>query len=65
MHLFHIDIPVENMGGIRFNEATTLCPGNDLTIVNIENHKIGIGICHDKRFDELARAYRNQGEQTR
>ena len=61
MHLFQIDIAIEHHGGVRFNEAETLSPGHELTIVEIDNHKIGLGICHDKRFDELARLYRNRG----
>lgn len=61
IHLFNIDIDEENDGGVKFNEALVLSPGNDITIVEIDNHKVGLGICHDKRFDELARIYRNLG----
>ncbi|KAM7361497.1 omega-amidase NIT2-A-like [Cochliomyia hominivorax] len=61
IHLFHIEIDVENDGGAFFNEALALSPGNDFTVVDIFNHKVGIGICHDKRFEELARIYRNEG----
>lgn len=64
IHLFNIDIDVENDGGVKFNEGLVLSPGNDITVVEIDNHKVGIGICHDKRFEELARLYRNQGEYT-
>ncbi|EDW13962.1 omega-amidase NIT2 [Drosophila mojavensis] len=57
MHLFDIDVK----GGIRFKESETLSAGNDFTIVNVDGHKIGIGICYDIRFEEMARLYRNNG----
>ncbi|XP_004523543.1 omega-amidase NIT2 [Ceratitis capitata] len=57
MHLFDIDVK----GGIRFRESETLAAGSDFTVIDIEGHKIGIGICYDMRFEELARVYRNEG----
>lgn len=57
IHLFDINIP----GGITFRESDVLTGGKDLAIVPIDGAKIGIGICYDIRFDELARLYRNQG----
>ncbi|XP_059610882.1 omega-amidase NIT2-like isoform X2 [Phlebotomus argentipes] len=57
MHLFDIDIP----GQIRFQESETLSPGNSLTTFAIDEAKIGLGICYDIRFEELARLYRNDG----
>lgn len=57
MHLFDIDVK----GGIRFKESDVLSPGNSLAILNVDNVKIGLGICYDIRFDELARIYRNKG----
>ncbi|XP_039493108.1 omega-amidase NIT2 [Drosophila santomea] len=57
MHLFDIDVK----GGIRFKESETLTAGNDFTIIDIDGHKIGIGICYDIRFEEMARLYRNAG----
>ncbi|TMW46727.1 hypothetical protein DOY81_008188, partial [Sarcophaga bullata] len=61
IHLFNIDIDVANDGGAKFNEGLALTAGNEITVVDIFNHKVGIGICHDKRFEELARLYRNAG----
>lgn len=58
MHLFDIDVK----GGIRFKESDVLSAGNKLTILNLDGFKIGIGICYDIRFDELARIYRNNGK---
>ncbi|KAH8276714.1 hypothetical protein KR044_003972, partial [Drosophila immigrans] len=57
MHLFDIDVK----GGIRFKESETLSRGNNFTTFEIEGHKIGIGICYDIRFEEMARIYRNNG----
>ena len=51
MHLFDIDVK----GKITFKESDVLTAGNDFTIVNTEFGKIGIGICYDVRFPELAR----------
>jgi omega-amidase len=58
VHLFDIDIP----GGIRFKESETLTAGRRLTIFNTDVCKIGIGICYDIRFDEMARLYRKEGK---
>ncbi|XP_055381147.1 omega-amidase NIT2-like [Condylostylus longicornis] len=61
IHLFHVEIDKQYFGGSKFNEAIALTPGNSFTTVMIKNKKFGIGICHDIRFDELARIYRNEG----
>lgn len=61
IHLFTMKIEPENAGGVEFDEAAVLSAGSDLTVVPIGQQKVGIGICHDKRFDELARIYRNMG----
>ncbi|CAG8568293.1 1965_t:CDS:2 [Diversispora eburnea] len=50
VHLFDIDIP----GRITFQESKTLDPGNSLTHFDTEYGKIGIGICYDIRFPEMA-----------
>lgn len=57
MHLFDIDIP----GGITFKESDILSPGNDLATFEIDSVKVGLGICYDIRFEELAKLYRLQG----
>mmetsp|Transcript_43333 Transcript_43333/g.69744 ORF Transcript_43333/g.69744 Transcript_43333/m.69744 type:complete len:426 (+) Transcript_43333:94-1371(+) len=56
-HLFDIDIP----GEITFKESDTLSPGNALTVVDTAVGRIGIGICFDVRFPELAMACVNRG----
>ena len=55
--MFDIDIP----GGIRFKESEVLKPGNRLTTFNMGEWKIGLGICYDIRFAEMARLYGKQG----
>ncbi|KAK6539111.1 hypothetical protein TWF694_010647 [Orbilia ellipsospora] len=50
IHLFDINIP----GRIRFMESEALSPGDNMTIVETKYGKIGLGICYDIRFPELA-----------
>lgn len=57
MHLFDIDIP----GGITFKESDILSAGNQLATFKIDDVKIGLGVCYDIRFEELAKLYRLQG----
>lgn len=50
-HLFDIDIP----GGITFKESITLHAGNKATVFKLGDYgNIGLGICYDIRFPELA-----------
>lgn len=57
IHLFDIDIP----GGITFKESDILSAGTDLATFKVDNISIGVGICYDLRFEELARLYRLKG----
>ncbi|KAF5748349.1 Nitrilase/cyanide hydratase and apolipoprotein N-acyltransferase family protein isoform 1 [Tripterygium wilfordii] len=57
IHLFDIDIP----GKITFMESKTLTAGETPTIVDTEVGCIGIGICYDIRFQELAMIYAARG----
>ena len=50
VHLFDIDIP----NGIKFKESDSLSPGSKVTTVTTPYGNIGIGICYDMRFPELA-----------
>jgi len=50
-HLFDIDIP----GKIRFVESETLKPGQELVRFKTEYCDVGLGICYDVRFGEMAR----------
>ncbi|XP_048332331.2 omega-amidase, chloroplastic isoform X1 [Ziziphus jujuba] len=57
IHLFDIDIP----GKITFIESKTLTAGQSPTIVDTDVGCIGIGICYDIRFQELAMIYASRG----
>ncbi|XWS17603.1 hypothetical protein CRYUN_Cryun33cG0081200 [Craigia yunnanensis] len=57
IHLFDIDIP----GKITFMESKTLTAGETPTIVDTDVGRIGIGICYDIRFQELAMIYAARG----
>lgn len=50
VHLFDIDVP----GGIRFFESETLSPGQTVSHFSSPFGEIGVGICYDIRFAELA-----------
>lgn len=57
MHLFDIDVK----GGQYFKESDTFTPGRDVTIFETEFCKIGLAICYDIRFPELARLMAQAG----
>ncbi len=58
-HLFDIDIA----GGQRFRESDVLTPGDQITVFDTEFGKIGLCICFDFRFQELAKAMADRGAQ--
>ncbi|KAK4493273.1 hypothetical protein RD792_017848, partial [Penstemon davidsonii] len=57
IHLFDIDIP----GQMTFKESKTLTAGETPTIVDTDVGRIGIGICYDIQFQELAAIYAARG----
>ncbi|SCU77490.1 LAFA_0A01970g1_1 [Lachancea sp. 'fantastica'] len=57
VHLFDIDIP----GGITFKESDTFTGGSTTTTVNTPFGKVGVGICYDMRFPELATVSARKG----
>ncbi|MCD8022154.1 MAG: carbon-nitrogen hydrolase family protein [Lachnospiraceae bacterium] len=57
VHLFDVDIK----GGQRFFESETLTAGKEVTVFDTEFGKIGLMICFDIRFPELARLMALQG----
>ncbi len=59
VHLFDIDIP----GGVTFKESETLTAGQAGTVVDTDAGRLGIGICYDIRFPELAMMYTQRGAQ--
>lgn len=56
MHLFDIDVP----GGIRFKESETLSAGKSVTTFDTPWCRVGVGICYDIRFPQLAQLMRQQ-----
>ena len=59
VHLFDIDIP----GKQTFRESDTLTAGQTLTVVDTAVGRLGIGICYDIRFQEMAMIYAQRGVQ--
>ena len=57
MHLFDIDVKDR----ITFKESDVLTAGDEFTIADTEFGKVGIGICYDIRFPELARIMVEKG----
>ncbi|OAX40808.1 carbon-nitrogen hydrolase [Rhizopogon vinicolor AM-OR11-026] len=57
VHLFDIDIP----GKITFKESETLTGGETTNYFDTEFARIGLGICYDVRFQELAMISARQG----
>ena len=57
MHLFDIDVKDK----ITFKESDVLTAGDEFTLADTEFGKIGIGICYDVRFVELARVMVEKG----
>jgi len=51
MHLFDIDVA----GGQSFRESDTLSAGDAITVFDTEFGKMGLCVCYDFRFPELAR----------
>ena len=59
-HLFDIDVK----GGQRFKESDTLTPGDAITTFETEFGTMGLCICFDFRFEELARCMCLRGAKT-
>ncbi|KAM9482719.1 omega-amidase NIT2-like isoform 2-T2 [Clarias gariepinus] len=57
MHMYDVNIP----GKIRFQESKKLYPGNSLSMFETSFCKVGLGICYDMRFAELAQIYTRKG----
>lgn len=62
IHLF--DVHVDDSTGTNtdsYQESATFEPGNDVVTVNTPFGKLGMMVCYDLRFPELALALRKQG----
>lgn len=58
-HLFDIDV----VGGQRFRESDVLTPGDWVTVFETEFGTLGLCICFDLRFQELAKVMADRGAQ--
>lgn len=56
INLFSCDLPNK-----KINEGTNYTAGSEYKIVELGSTKIGLGICFDMRFSEMAHHYRMQG----
>ncbi len=59
VHLFDVDIE----GGVRFKESNSFAAGNEITVFDTRFGKMGVMVCFDIRFPELARAEAKRGAQ--
>ncbi|XP_033096370.1 omega-amidase NIT2-like isoform X2 [Anneissia japonica] len=57
MHLFDISVP----GRITFKESDVLSAGNSFLTFDTPFCRVGVGICYDMRFPEIAQIYCKQG----
>jgi omega-amidase len=57
VHLFDIDVP----GKIKFQESEVLTGGQTLTDFDTEYGKVGVAICYDVRFPEMAMVAARRG----
>ena len=57
VHLFDVDIE----GGVRFKESNSFAAGEDITVFDTKFGRMGVEICFDIRFPELARAMAKRG----
>ncbi|XP_062451936.1 omega-amidase NIT2-like [Rhea pennata] len=57
LHLFDINVP----GKIQFRESETLSPGSASSVFDTPYCTVGLGICYDIRFAELAQVCGQKG----
>lgn len=62
INLFSCDIQKEGQRK-SIDEADIYTPGNTPQLINVEGIKIGLGICFDLRYPEMARQYVREGAQ--
>ncbi|KAK9875174.1 hypothetical protein WA026_005966 [Henosepilachna vigintioctopunctata] len=57
IHMCDIEIP----GGIKLKESEIVSPGDKMATFHVKDIKVGLGICYDLRFEEMAKLYRLSG----
>lgn len=59
MHLFDVDIRDK----LTFQESKVFSAGNELTTFELDDIcRVGLGICYDVRFPEVAQVYAKKGK---
>jgi len=62
IHLFDMDVAaIGCRPPMKFKESAVFTAGEDITLVDLPWCRMGIGVCHDIRFPEMARAMRERG----
>jgi deaminated glutathione amidase len=56
INLFACDLPDK-----KISEAKNYTAGSEYKMVTVDHHKVGLGICFDMRFSEMAHHYRMKG----
>ncbi|MDO9182010.1 MAG: carbon-nitrogen hydrolase family protein [Bacteriovorax sp.] len=56
INLFSCDLPNK-----KISEAKNYTAGTDYKLIELDSHKIGLGICFDMRFSEMGLHYRMEG----
>lgn len=56
INLFACDLPNK-----KISEANNYTAGSEYKMIEIDSHKVGLGICFDMRFSELGLHYRQKG----
>ncbi|CAN8001457.1 unnamed protein product [Ixodes hexagonus] len=57
LHLFDIDVP----GKLTHRESDVITAGDELTVFETPFCRVGVGICYDVRFPQLAQVYADLG----
>ena len=60
IHLFSCDITRDGKRK-KIDESDIYTPGNKPQLIDVENWKIGLGVCFDLRYSEMAKNYHDQG----
>ena len=58
IHLYDVNIP----GRVSYLESSTIAPGAETVVAEVEGVRVGLSICYDLRFPELYRRLAVEGE---
>lgn len=61
IHLFSCDITNKEGETKKIDEADIYIPGSELKLLEIDGLKLGLGVCFDLRFAEMAGEYKRRG----